>query len=98
MVPDPKFNNSFVVFGGTVIKCNGLSKPLSVFLGPLGVDYHAVITLNFKTVLMKHPVVVFCTLDTKLQQEHVDKMKGVMIAFTGWSLMTVNYNICMGNT
>ena len=35
MVPEQKFNNSFAVFGGNVIKCNGLSKLLSVFLGPL---------------------------------------------------------------
>jgi hypothetical protein len=27
--------NSFVIFGGNVLKCNGLSKLLSVFLGPL---------------------------------------------------------------
>ena len=35
MVPDQKFNNSFAVFGGNFIQCNGLSKLVSVFLGPL---------------------------------------------------------------
>jgi hypothetical protein len=35
MVPDQIFTNSVAVCGGNVIKCNGLSKILSVLLGPL---------------------------------------------------------------
>ena len=35
MVPDKKGKNAFAVFGGNFIKCNGLSKLLSVVLGPL---------------------------------------------------------------
>jgi hypothetical protein len=35
MVPDQQFNNLSADFGGNVIKFNGLSKLVSVFLGPL---------------------------------------------------------------
>ena len=47
-----KYINFFGVYSGNVLKCNGLSKLLNVFVGLLVV----VIRANFKTVLMKHPV------------------------------------------
>ena len=42
------FYNLFAIFGGKVLKCNGLRS--------IGNSYHAVISPYFKTVLMKHPV------------------------------------------
>jgi hypothetical protein len=49
MLPDQKFNNLFAVFGGNEMQ----------WYRSIGIDYHAVITLNFKTVLLKHPVLLF---------------------------------------
>jgi hypothetical protein len=48
MVPDQKFNNSFDVFGGNVIKCKGLSKPLQncVGLNPKELKWAGIVMLK----------------------------------------------------
>jgi hypothetical protein len=35
MVPAKNETNLFAIFGGNILKCNGLNKLLGVFLGPL---------------------------------------------------------------
>ena len=47
--PRKKYKNIFGVYGGNVLKFNGLRKLRKL--------YHAAISANFKTVLMKHHVV-----------------------------------------